>query len=263
MRIVTLMENTSRDPSLSCEHGLSLYIETGDSKILFDAGQTDLFAKNAQMLGIDLADVDIAVLSHGHYDHGGGLDHFMRLNKKALVYVSSYAFEPHYNGAGKFIGVKPVGLDHSRIRFTEGALEIGEGITLCSGHRRMPIVPADPFGQTVLEDGEFRPDDYRHEQYLLIRENGKTVCFSGCSHGGILNIVCWFQPDVLIGGFHFMKIPVTGAGEKQLHDSAMALLKGKTRYYTGHCTGDAQYEKLKKVMGDRLQKLSSGVEIVI
>lgn len=261
MKIITLMENNTKDHSLSCEHGLSLYIETGENRILFDAGQSDLFAKNAQILGIDLSKVDFAVLSHGHYDHGGGLAHFMRINKKAVVYVSPYAFQPHFNGVGKSIGVEPGGLDHSRIRYVEGEWEIGKGISLCSCNDRKPIVPADPFGQTVLKDGELLPDDYRHEQYLLIQENGKSVCFSGCSHKGILNIVHWFQPDVLVGGFHFMKIPCTGAGEKQLLDWASVLLSGETRYYTGHCTGDIQYELMKKVMGDRLQKLSCGVTI--
>lgn len=261
MKIVTLLENNTHDQSLSCEHGLSLYIETGETKILFDAGQSDSFAKNAQMLGIDLSKVDFAVLSHGHYDHGGGLAHFMRINKKALVYVSPFAFQPHYNGAGKYIGVNLDSLDHSRIRYAEGEVELGKGITLCSRNDRKPVVPADSFGQTVLENDEFLPDDYRHEQYLLIRENGNFVCFSGCSHKGILNIVHWFGPDVLIGGFHFMKIPCTGEGKQQLLNAAKLLLSGKTRYYTGHCTGDIQYELMKKVMGDRLQKLSCGVSI--
>ena len=263
MRIVTLMENNTQDPRFCSEHGLSLYIETGKYKILFDAGQSSLFADNARMLGVDLGEVDFAVLSHGHYDHSGGLRHFMRINKKALVYVNRHAFQPHYNGAGKYIGVDPEGLDLSRIRYVDDEFEIDQGITLYSCNDRRTVVPADPFGQTVLEGDQYLPDDYRHEQYLLINENGKKICFSGCSHKGILNIAHWFQPDYLIGGFHFMKIPTTEEGKTVLLDAARVLLQGKTRYITGHCTGSAQYAVMEEVLKDRLQILFCGMEIEI
>lgn len=263
MRIVTLIVNDTHDQKLSCEHGLSLYIETGKYKILFDAGQSGLFAENAKKLGIDLADVDFAVLSHGHYDHGGGLRRFMRINEKAPVFVNRHAFEPHYNANGKDIGLSADGLDLSRIRYADDRLELGEGITLCSCNDRKPFVQVEAFGQTVLADHQLRPDDYRHEQYLLINENGTKICFSGCSHKGILNIVQWIQPDVLIGGFHFMKIPTTGEGKDRLLNAAQELLSTGAVYYTGHCTGDAQYELMKTVMGDRLFMLSCGDEISI
>ena len=79
MKIVTLMENTRCREDLCCEHGLSLYMETGDHKILFDAGQSAAFGENAEILGVNLKDVDFAVLSHGHYDHGGGLGKFLQI----------------------------------------------------------------------------------------------------------------------------------------------------------------------------------------
>ena len=94
MKVVTLMENTVCREGFRCEHGLSLYLETGNHKILFDAGQSAAFAENAEKLGVDLSKVDFAVLSHGHYDHGGGLGKFLQIHPKAPVYVSRYAFEP-------------------------------------------------------------------------------------------------------------------------------------------------------------------------
>lgn len=263
MRIVTLLENYTQDQSLSCEHGLSLYIETGKFKILFDAGQSGLFAENAEKLGIDLREVDFAVLSHGHYDHGGGLSRFMQINKNAPVYVSRNAFRPHYNGAGKFIGLVHDGLDASRIRYVDDEIMIAEGICLCSCNDREAVVEVDSFGQTVMENDQILPDHYRHEQYLIISEKGKKICFSGCSHKGVLNIVHWFRPDVLIGGFHFMKMPTTGEGKDFLLDAARELLRSETRYYTGHCTGAPQYELMKTVMKDRLHMLSCGIQIDI
>lgn len=120
------------------------------------------------------------------------------------------------------------------------------------------ILPVDAAGLTRKRGDAYEPDDFRHEQYLLLEENGKRVCVSGCSHKGILNIVRWFQPDVLIGGFHFMKLDPEGPGRARLLEAAKALLEGNTVYYTGHCTGDAQYDLLKQVMGDRLHRLSTG-----
>ena len=84
MKITALIENTSAR-GLPTEHGLSLFVETAERKFLFDMGQTDLFARNAETLGIDLTTVDFAVLSHGHYDHGGGLKAFLALNDHAPV----------------------------------------------------------------------------------------------------------------------------------------------------------------------------------
>ena len=258
MYITTLVENTGRGNALGAEHGLSLYIETGGYKILFDMGQSALFAVNAARLGIDLSKVDFAVLSHGHYDHGGGLGHFMRINQIAPVYVSRYAFEPHYNAAGKDIGVSLEGLDTSRIRFVDDDLEIGPGIWICSCNDRQPLVQADTFGQTRQEKGHVMPEDYRHEQYLVIREHGRRYCVSGCSHKGIINIVRWLAPDVVIGGFHYMKVPMTQEGKTFLRDAAAALIRTGTEYYTGHCTGDDQYELLKSVMGGKLKRISCG-----
>lgn len=250
MKIVTLIENTTCREDLACEHGLSLYIETGAHTILFDAGQSNAFADNAQKLGIDLSAVDICVLSHGHYDHGGGLSRFLEINKTAPVYLSRHAFGGHYNAAGNFIGLAPELQKNNRLIFTDGKTEIAPGLTLYG----LEIPPADSSGLTVLENGTLRPEDFRHEQYLMIEEKGQRILISGCSHKGILQIMAAFRPDVLVGGFHFMKWEDIGA----LEAAAKKLLEYPTVYYTGHCTGLRQFEILKAVMGPRLRALSTG-----
>ena len=116
----------------------------------------------------------------------------------------------------------------------------------------------DSAGLTVCRDGCYMPDQFRHEQYLLVEEGEKWILFSGCSHKGILNIVDWFRPDVLLGGFHFMNLDAEGAGAEMLSKAAVELLRAPTTYYTGHCTGEAQYAFLKRLMGDRLHGIPAG-----
>lgn len=254
MKVVTLMENTASREGFRCEHGLSLYLETGSHKILFDAGQSEAFAENAEKLGVDLSKVDFAVLSHGHYDHGGGLGKFMHIHPKAPVYVSRYAFEPHYSTNG-YIGLDLSLQDHQRILTVAKETVIAEGITLCHLH----TAPTDTAGLTVEEDGIRKPDDFRHEQYLMIHEHGKKILISGCSHKGILQIMEAFHPDILIGGFHFMKIE----SEEVLETAARKLQEYDTVYYTGHCTGQKQFDYLKGVMGDKLHYIASGTVLDI
>ena len=130
MKIWVLTENTACQEDLTAEHGLSLYIETGSRNILFDAGQTAAFADNAVKLGIDLSKVDFAVLSHGHYDHGGGLATFLKLNNHAPVYMSRHAFEPHFNGTEKYIGLDSLLQASGRIVYVDEEKEIAPGLKL-------------------------------------------------------------------------------------------------------------------------------------
>lgn len=261
MRIVTLIENTTAREDLACEHGLSLYIETQTHKILFDAGQTAAFADNAQKLGVDLAEVDIAILSHGHYDHSGGLMRFLQLNSKAPVYVHKDIFLPRRSAEHKDIGVDPALLDRGRLILTEETVELATGITLQLCRNSPVYYPADSFGLQVQMNGAWTADDFHHEQYLVIEENGKKICFSGCSHRGILNIVKWLQPDVLFGGFHFVKLDPQTADAERLKSAAQTLLQYPATYYTGHCTGQPQFAYMQSIMQAQLQELSTGVQV--
>ena len=98
MKIWTLMENAAAREDLAAEHGLSLLIETGAHRILFDSGQSGAFADNAEKMGLNLGTVDLAVLSHGHYDHSGGLLRFLEYNDRAKIYVDQYAFDCCWHG---------------------------------------------------------------------------------------------------------------------------------------------------------------------
>ena len=259
MKITCLLENTSASPDILPQHGLSLWIETKNHHILFDMGQTDLFAQNADRLGIDLTTADLAVLSHGHYDHGGGLSHFLKINDTAPVYLSKYAFGEFYNGEGKYIGLDTNLQGNPRLILTNGQVSIGDGLTLHSCNHLPRPNSLGCFGLTQrAANGRLEEDPFLHEQYLLIEEDGKRVLVSGCSHKGILDIVQWFTPDLLIGGFHVSKMPL----DKPLGRVAQTLNQQKTTYHTCHCTGQEQYAFMKQSMKN-LHYLSSGQTVTV
>ena len=264
MTVTVLLENTTCTPNLTAEHGLSLYIETNHRRILFDMGQTDLFVRNADTLGIDLSTVDTAILSHGHYDHGGGLPAFLARNQAAPVYISRHAFGRYCNGIGKYIGLDPALQGHPRLILTHGETNLGDGLTLYADTPLPTICDLGTFGLTSETDGVRTPDPFRHEQYLSIREHGdggRHVLISGCSHKGIRNIVQWFRPDALIGGFHFMNVALDDEGKAVLDSAADALAAYGTEYFTCHCTGKAQFDHLKARMGERLHYLAGGMSV--
>ena len=241
MRITSLLENTTERADMQIEHGLSLYIETDRHKILFDMGQTDMFCENAKVLGIDLSEVDLAILSHGHYDHGGGLRKFLEVNSRAPVYIHKDAFLPYYD-EDKYIGLDPTLKSESRIIFTENECRIDEGLTLFSCNDRERKRPPMPSALTEMVGEQLIPDKFLHEQYLLIEEGGKRVLISGCSHKGVLDIAEWFAPDALVGGFHYSRLAL----DDRLADAARELEKYSAAIFTCHCTGRAQYEFMKQ-----------------
>ena len=258
MKITALIENNASAPCFAAEHGLSLYIETTDHRILFDMGQSDAFIRNAELLGIDLSRVDLAVLSHGHYDHGGGLNAFFAINSSAPVFVQPKAFGAYYHGTEKYIGLAPNLAENERLIFAKDEMEIRNGLTLYSCNRKERIHNLGSFGLTEKRESDFFADEFLHEQYLLITENSRRVLISGCSHKGILNLAHWFSPDVLIGGFHFSKLPL----DATLIEYAKYLDRFNTDYYTCHCTGNEQFARMQTHMR-RLHYLSAGESVYI
>ena len=273
MKIITLMENSACRDDLAAAHGLSLYIETAKHKILFDMGPGDELFCNAEKLGVDLTAVDIAMLSHGHYDHSGGLKRFCEINDHAAIYLHREAFGEYYalspEEDPRYIGIDQ-SLERERFIFTGDDCVIDDELTLFS------VVP-DHFGALsasgklfVRTEAGFMPDLFSHEQDLLITEGDKRVLIAGCAHRGIVNVLqtgtqrLGRRPDATFGGFHlFLLTEGDPAAERLIEMTGKALLAGETVYYTGHCTGDYAYEKLKTILNDRLQRMCGGITVEI
>lgn len=268
MKVHVLVENSSKPNGPSGEHGLSLYIEVKKQVILFDTGQGDRFIHNAKMMDIDLSEVDIAIISHGHYDHGGGIRAFFNVNKYAPIYVHSKAFEPHLSlkADGNYVDI---GLDSSlenneRIILVDENTEITKNTMLfCNVEISHSITWANE-GLFTGTKKDPVPDDFEHEQNLIIRENGKTILITGCSHRGIWNIVAKAKnilgkyPDTIIGGFHLHRWSGDNEELKDIQKLSEMLLSTGSQYYACHCTGKAAYEQMKNIMGDNLQTVETG-----
>ncbi|MEG1594542.1 MAG: MBL fold metallo-hydrolase [Oscillibacter sp.] len=275
MKFVTLMENTTCDATLHCAHGLSLYIETPRHRLLFDMGPNAAFLDNAAALGVDLTRVDAAILSHGHYDHGGGLRAFLERNGQADVFVQQEAFGEYYavtpGEKPRYIGLSPDLWDQeSRMVPTGDCLRLDEEITLFSDVAE--VFSAGAAGSKLRErvGEDYLPDRFRHEQNLLLTAEGKTVLFAGCAHRGIVNILARAEAllgrtvDVAVSGFHLFDLPENDpAADALIDQTGQALLRGDTIYYTGHCTGDYAYARLAPILGQRLRRITTGGVIEI
>lgn len=273
-----MVENTKPGESALQERfGLGLYIETYDRKILFDNGPDDAFDHNAKVLGINLEDIDAFVLSHAHYDHGGGLQRFLAVNNKAKVYLLPAAENLYYSKTGdetyEYIGLDPEMLLASKNRFCcfNGKETIGEFIHLFEIQFHRGFVPASNTLLYKKNKGEYIHDDFRHELVMAVTENNRNIVFTGCAHSGILNMVETVRaqlPDipvtVLIGGFHLMNPETCKLAEEPevvVSLANMLVSRGIEKIYTGHCTGAEGYRLLKKTLEDRIERLYTGLEI--
>lgn len=262
MLIKVLTENTKVNDSLECEHGLSLYIETNGKKMLFDCGQTGLFFENAKKMGVDISDVDLVVISHGHYDHTGGLKTFLQNNEKALIYMNENAFMELYRADGTYIGIDQTLKGNDRIVLVGDEYKIDENMNLYSMNNKKRKYETQSKNLLAKTENGKEEDSYIHEHYLTVNENGKTILISGCSHKGILNIMDFFEEynvDTFIGGLHLRSVE-----DKSVLDTIANELSNKNvTYFTGHCTGVEQYEYLKQKMGKHLEYISTGKTINI
>lgn len=263
MKVTALMENTSAREDCVAEFGLSFLVEANGRSVLFDAGQSDKTVSNAVMLGIDLNEVDVAILSHGHFDHADGFPAFLKVNSHAPLYVRTGYDGKHYGGDGRFIGVVDELVGNNRLKVIDDArLNLGDGFTIVSYAQSEPAFPIDHAGLLRKDGEDLVPDTFEHEQCLLIEEDGVRLLITGCTHRGIRNVMRWSAGDTptnVVGGFHFMRVPMDDTAF--LDEAADDLLSFPVDYATCHCTGLDQYRYLKERMGDRLSYIAAGQTI--
>ena len=275
MRIVNLIENTEGKPGCVSAHGLSFYIETNKHRLLMDLGPSEDTLKNAGILDIKLSDVDTVILSHGHYDHSGGIMPFTEINDKAAIYMQTSATDAYFADDGldaseryRYIGIDPDIAKLPQVRFVNGDTVIDEELELFTIPKRSHELPFTNKRLLIRKGNEYIRDDFRHEHYLVIRQKEKSVLMSGCAHNGILSILDAFAqkygkaPDAVISGFHLMKKTQYREDEiREIEDIATELKKYPTRFYTCHCTGEEAFDIMKGIMGESLSYVHSGEEL--
>lgn len=276
MKITALVENKSNDGFIG-EHGLSVFIEYENRKILLDTGTTGLYAENAVKMGIDLSLVDTAILSHAHYDHSGGYEEFFAVNKKASVYLQDCCSENCYResaGEKKYIGI-PGGLLEKypdRFKYIHGDIQLGDNIYLIAHHTPNLALRGQWAGMYRLEDGAWMDDDFAHEQSLVFDTPGGLIIFNSCCHAGADVIIKEVRERMgnrcvyaIIGGFHLKDIMNQGdAGVIQVHELGEKLKSlNVPNIYTGHCTGTRAFSLLKEILGEALYYLKTGDKITL
>jgi 7,8-dihydropterin-6-yl-methyl-4-(beta-D-ribofuranosyl)aminobenzene 5'-phosphate synthase len=277
VKITTLIENTKAGKAerVEAEHGISLYVEFDSRKLLFDTGASSHFLENAKELNQNINEIDMAVISHGHFDHGGGLETFIAENPDAPIYVIGEAFKSYHKKiAGLFN--KYIGLDRTLVQiceqrfvFVKGFTEVDEDVFIITDIREKHPRPLGNKDLLSKENGVYVPDDFKHELILVLRERDGLVVFTGCAHSGILNMVETVeehfkdeQIKAVIGGFHLMNPVTKKMTEKPEHVAGIGrMLCDKAhlkKVFTGHCTGTKAYEILKSQMGDKLEYFATG-----
>lgn len=254
MKLCVLVDNNPGQRNyLVAEHGFALWLDIDGKQWLVDTGSSDAFALNAARLGIDIADVDYLILSHGHRDHCGGLDTFLSLNDKAKIYISAKIGSNRYYSTRR--GVKrDISLNHSLIannahRFIKVCddIEISDSVKIISSfanNHPMPLANNTLLANDVL-------DKFSHEIALAITTTKGIVVISPCSHNGIINTIdtCSHLGEIshYIGGTHLVD---NFESEEQLIGLALTLHR---RYpnltlLSGHCTGECAKRAFREVL---------------
>ncbi|MEZ4599223.1 MAG: MBL fold metallo-hydrolase [Syntrophotaleaceae bacterium] len=269
LKITILVDNNAGDGLLS-EHGLALWIDTGERRILLDTGQGGCLLPNAERLGIDLTRTDALVISHGHYDHTGGMAGVLKIAPHVEVYCHPAVVVPRYGSdSGK---PKPLGIQKEcmraldslpvrRMHWVPDRRELYPGVELTGTVDRKTAFE-DTGGRFYLDPELTRPDPIEDDMAVGIRTRGGVVVCVGCCHSGLINTLNKILSQsggsrlrAIIGGFHLLN-----ADHNRVKSTVRALETLSPELIVPcHCTGNQAVEALKNAFGDGVIPGSSGL----
>jgi 7,8-dihydropterin-6-yl-methyl-4-(beta-D-ribofuranosyl)aminobenzene 5'-phosphate synthase len=271
LKITTLIENNSDENNiLLSEHGLSLYIEIDEKKILFDTGKSGDFIKNAEKLAINLNSLDYVILSHGHYDHSGGLRRLVEnignsfklivgngfFNKKyKLIETDKYKF----NGNSfdeEFINMNNISTKY----VNQDSFNITENVILFSNFERNTNFEVLNKKFYIKQNDEYMPDDFSDEIVLAVKTEKGLVVILGCSHVGVINILktiikrTGMHIYAVVGGSHLIE-----ADELRLKNTINFLKENDIQVLRlSHCTGENAIRELEYEFGNKFVYNNTG-----
>jgi len=271
IRITALVENSVEKRRLLAEHGLSFWIELESANILFDTGQGLALRHNARQLGIDLEEADAIALSHGHYDHTGGLEHILQDSNRKKIYVHPAAMEPKFvrdpDGTGREIGVPLPSELKARYQaepvWVEAPTELPGGLRLTG-----PVPRKSGFegtgGAFFLDKECTQPDILLDDQSAFLETPAGTVVILGCAHSGLVNTLDYVSSltggrpiHTVVGGTHLLN-----ASQERLDKTVEALrCLDVRRLCPCHCSGLMATARLWREFPDRCESCHVGKTI--
>lgn len=263
MRVTLVVDNLA-EGCRQAEHGLSFLVETDDGSLLFDTGQSDAWLHNLIALGRKPEAIKAIGISHGHYDHTGGLVKAIQELPDAVCFAHPVCFKPKYaqsTGEMRYIGM-PLEIVSGKSAFTlnTSATEVLPGVVLSGEIPTRTSISLD--SRFVTGGSESQQDTFEDEQCMIIRNGDSTAVLVGCAHRGLENnllaamdVAGVERIDLLAGGFH-----LGNASEDKL-DSLADFLKNADIGHIAccHCTGFGAYEYLRSRLGHRVTLARAGV----
>ena len=269
-----LVDDYADNLTLKNEHGFSAWIEAEGRRILFDTGQSDIFIQNACALGVDPQSADMVILSHGHYDHTGGIHELVKRNDSLFIYCHPDVFIPRYNRQMNGL-IKQIGIDRksedalkwidNRIFYTTGPLYLSANIGITGPiPRRIPF--EDNGGSFFLDPLAKNTDPLEDDMAMWFSTAEGLVIVTGCCHSGLINTIHYIRSltgnrsvYAILGGFHLLQ-----ASSERIESTCDYLKStGVKRIIPCHCTGKAAMEIFESRFGQKVERGKVGARFFI